>query len=85
MRVNKSVLGTAFHPGPDPMDAIPTQASVTYLDQPPVLLTGSSDAAIERARRTIEASGARLAGPLPLSEAADRIEAHPPFDRVVEL
>lgn len=56
------------------MDAIPTQASVTYLDQPPVLLTGSSDAAIELARRTIEASGARVAGPLPLSEAADRIE-----------
>jgi hypothetical protein len=57
------------------MDAIPTdRASVTYLDQAPVLLTGSSDAAIDRARQTIEASGARVAGPLPLSEAAERIE-----------
>jgi hypothetical protein len=57
------------------MDAIPTdRASVTYLDQAPVLLTGSSDAAIDRARRTIEASGARVAGLLPLSEAAERIE-----------
>ena len=56
------------------MDAIPTdRASVTYLDQAPVLLTGSSDAAIDRARRTIEASGARVAGPLPLSEAGKRI------------
>jgi len=56
------------------MDAIPTQASVTYLDDAPVLLTGSSDTAIERARRTIEAFGARVAGPLPLAEAGDRIE-----------
>jgi hypothetical protein len=57
------------------MDAIPTdRASVTYLDQAPVLLTGSSDAAIDRARRTIEAYGARVAGLLPLSEAAERIE-----------
>lgn len=57
------------------MDAIPTdRASVTYLDQAPVLLTGSSDAAIDRARRTIEASGARVAGPLPLSEAGKRID-----------
>jgi hypothetical protein len=57
------------------MDAIPTdRPSVTYLDQAPVLLTGSSDAAIDRARQTIEASGARVAGPLPLSEAAERIE-----------
>ena len=56
------------------MDAIPTdRASVTYLDQAPVLLTGSSDAAIDRARRTIEASGARVAGPLPLFEAGKRI------------
>ncbi len=56
------------------MDAIPTQASVSYLDQAPVLLTGSSDTAMERARRGIEASGARVAGPLPLAEAGDRIE-----------
>src|SRR5919106_159764 len=75
MRVNKSVLGTAFHPGSGPMDAIPTdRASISYLDQAPVLVTGSSDVATERAMRAIEASGARIAGPLPISEASERIE-----------
>jgi len=57
------------------MDAMPAdRASVTYLDIPPVLLTGSSELAIQRARRTIEASAMRLAGSWPIEDACSRIE-----------
>ena len=57
------------------MDAMPTgRASINYLDSAPVLVAGSSEAAISRAVRTIEASGMRIAGPVALEEASPRIE-----------
>lgn len=57
------------------MDAMPAdRASVTYLDSPPVLLAGSSERAIERARRTIEASAMRLAGSWPIDDACSRVK-----------
>ena len=43
------------------MDAYPTDRAVSYLDQSPLLVAGTSDAAISRALRTIEARGGRIA------------------------
>jgi DNA-binding MarR family transcriptional regulator len=57
------------------MDAILTEASdLQYSDRPPVLLAGSSDAAIARAGRTIHATGLRVGARLPLELAQVRIE-----------
>jgi DNA-binding MarR family transcriptional regulator len=57
------------------MDAILTEASdLQYSDRPPVLLAGSSDAAIARADRTIHATGLRVGARLPLELAQVRIE-----------
>jgi hypothetical protein len=57
------------------MDAMPTdRTSINYLDDAPVLVAGSSDAAISRAVRTIEAFGMRIAGPVALDDASARIE-----------
>src|ERR1044071_443493 len=39
----------------------------------PVLIAGDSDAALDRAGRTVEAAGARIGAILPLGAAADRI------------
>ena len=56
------------------MDATPTdRASISYLDAAPVLLAGSSDAAITRGVRTIEGFGMRVAGPVAVEEASARI------------
>jgi hypothetical protein len=56
------------------MDVMPAdRASATYLDSSPVLLAGSSERAIERARRTIEASAMRLADSGPIEDACSRI------------
>ena len=43
------------------------------LASPPVLIAGNSDAALQRAARTVEASGARIGAIVPLDAAADRI------------
>ena len=56
------------------MDAISTDAAVVYGDRPPVLLAGSSDAAINRAQRTIEASGLRVGASLPVELANARLD-----------
>lgn len=45
----------------------------TTLTSPPVLIAGSSDAALQRAARTVEAAGARVGAIVPLDAAADRI------------
>lgn len=57
------------------MDMIHTDRSdLNYFDQAPVLIAASSDAAMARARRTIEASGLRVAAQLPIEAARERIE-----------
>jgi len=56
------------------MDAYPTDRTVSYLDHSPVLIAGTSDAAIRKAIRTIEAFGCRVGQSLPLEQAGDRIE-----------
>lgn len=45
----------------------------TSLASPPVLIAGNSDAALQRAARTVEAAGARVGAIVPLDAAADRI------------
>ncbi|MBA3512389.1 MarR family transcriptional regulator [Sphingomonas sp.] len=43
-------------------------------DRPPILIAGDSDAALERAARTVEASGLRIADRVGLDEAPGRID-----------
>jgi DNA-binding MarR family transcriptional regulator len=75
MRVIKIVLGPASNLWVDPMDAILTDRDdLNYSSKPPVLVAGSSDAAIARATRTIEASGLRIGGRFSIAAAAERIE-----------
>lgn len=57
-----------------PMNASSTAPDlITYRDLPPVLIAGSSDAALARARRTIEDSGLRVADAVPIEAAAERL------------
>lgn len=49
----------------------------SYAAPPPVLIAGDSDAALDRAARTIEASGLRIGAVLPLAQAAERIRLQP--------
>ena len=44
-----------------------------YSHASPVLIAGDSDAALQRAARTVEAAGARIGAVVPLDAAADRI------------
>ena len=75
MRVIKAVLGPASYLWVDSMDAILTDRDdFDYSDQPPVLIAGSSDAAMARAARTIRASGLRIASSLPIESAMERID-----------
>jgi DNA-binding MarR family transcriptional regulator len=56
------------------MDAYTTEPhGDSYFDSAPVLIAGDTDAALQRAARTVEASGARIGAVLPLDAAADRI------------
>ena len=74
MRVIPVVLGSGSDNGFGPMDAYSTERADTgYFDQPPVLIAGSSDRAVQRARCSIEAQGARIGGLLSVSQAQDRI------------
>jgi hypothetical protein len=45
----------------------------SYSQISPVLIAGDSDAALQRAARTVEAAGARIGAVVPLDSAADRI------------
>jgi hypothetical protein len=57
------------------MDAILTESDTfSYSTKPPVLLAGSSDAALDRAARAVEAFGLRVGERLPIASARERIE-----------
>ena len=74
MRVIPVVLGSASDNGFAQMDAYSTERADTgYSDRPPVLIAGSSDRALQRARCSIEAQGARIGAMLSVSQAQDRI------------
>jgi DNA-binding MarR family transcriptional regulator len=49
-------------------------ADLAYSDPPPVLLAASSDAAMSRAERTIDAAGIRIGAKLPIELAVARID-----------
>ena len=49
------------------------RADMAYSDKPPVLIAGTSDAAIARARETISASGLRISEAGRIEQAQDRI------------
>jgi len=56
------------------MDTIQAgRADVSYSDQPPILIAASSDAALARARGTVEASGCRVAATTGLETVRERI------------
>jgi DNA-binding MarR family transcriptional regulator len=57
------------------MNTIQTERSdLDYSDKPPILIGASSDAAMARAVRTVEAAGARIGGTMMLPSACARIE-----------
>lgn len=47
---------------------------LTYSDNPPILIAASSDAAMARAVRTIDAAGGRIADAMSLKSARDRMQ-----------
>ena len=56
------------------MNAYTTEPSGdSYSDSAPVLIAGDTDAALQRAARTVEAAGGRIGAIIPLGAAADRI------------
>ena len=57
------------------MDAyLSNRADLTYSDEPPVLLAASSEAAMARGERAIEASGLRVAARMPIELAGERMQ-----------
>ena len=56
------------------MDAhLSNQNDLTYLDEPPVLIAATSDAALARAERTIAATGLRVAATVTVDKAQERL------------
>ncbi len=56
------------------MDAYTSEFSKdSYAGAAPVLIAGDSDAALQNAARTVEATGSRIGAVVPLDGAADRI------------
>jgi len=56
------------------MDAYSTESDLSYSDLPPVFIAGSSEAAIARARSTVEPFGLRIAGAIAVADAASRLQ-----------
>jgi hypothetical protein len=56
------------------MDATTERSDFSYADNPPVLIAATSDAALMRARLTIEAAGRRIGDATSLGSACERIE-----------
>lgn len=74
MRVIPTMLGPREEAKGIPVDEWQkSRTDLSYHDQAPVLVAGSSDAAFARARRTIEAAGHRVGACVPVAEAQQRI------------
>ena len=58
------------------MDAYLTEVGISHsrFDRPPILITGDSEAALERAARTIQSFGLRIADTVGLEVAPERID-----------
>lgn len=50
------------------------RSDLAYSRTPPVVISASSDAALDRARRTIEAAGCRIGAAVPIECASERID-----------
>jgi DNA-binding MarR family transcriptional regulator len=75
MRVIPAVLGSVHTAGDARMNATNIeQFDVSYSDRPPVLIGASSEAALTRARRTVEAAGWRIGDTMGVEAARERIE-----------
>jgi DNA-binding MarR family transcriptional regulator len=69
------MLGSVIQHGFLPMDAYSTEHNdFAYSADEPVLVAATSDVALARALRSVEASGARVAAQLSLGEVQDRLE-----------
>src|SRR5437762_11533802 len=55
------------------MDAYSTESDLSYSDLPPVLVAGSSERAVARAKSTVGAFGVRMGGAVALADAAARL------------
>lgn len=55
------------------MDAITSDPALSYFSSAPVLIAGSSELSLARARRTVDAFGLRVGDAVPIAEAADRL------------
>jgi hypothetical protein len=75
MRVINAVLGAVSLKGSNPMDAISSDRNeLNYSGGRPVLVAGSSEAAMARAEATVLAAGLRVADTVPVCELIARIE-----------
>src|SRR5213075_1736481 len=70
----QAMLGPHLLPGSGLGDSIMTETDFPYLDVPPLLVAGSSDGAIERARRTAQAFGIRLGHAMRIDDVRGRLE-----------
>ena len=73
MRVIRVMLGLGTSNGETPMDAITSESALTYSDSPPVLIAGSSEVSLTRARRTVHAFGLRVGDAVPIEQAESRL------------
>jgi DNA-binding MarR family transcriptional regulator len=68
------------------MDSITEHSDFGYLNDHPVLIVASSDAASARARRSIEAAGFRIGQAMDVGQACERIQLQPAASAIwVEL
>lgn len=75
LRVITAMLGPTFTSGDTPMDSLSSDLQdISYSDEAPILIAGSSELALARARRGIEASGRRVGASALIADAAERIE-----------
>jgi DNA-binding MarR family transcriptional regulator len=75
MRVIPVVLGSVHTAGDVAMNATNIeQFDLSYSDMAPVLVGASSEAALARAVRSVEAAGSRIGDTMPLERARERIE-----------
>src|SRR3954463_1024087 len=75
MRVIGQGLGSVCCDRCNLMDAIFAEHDdLSYSDGAPVLVAATSETALQRALRTVEASGARVAAKLAIADAQERID-----------
>ena len=64
------------------MNAYLTETSLSYAGPPPLLIAGSSDAALRRAAETARASGLRIGAQLSIEEAQQLLRQQPSMSAI---